>query len=158
MGYPPYNSGPAWPTIDTNNKELKIDRDKVKKIIDDLKNNDLYKYTTQHGASGLPDDLTAKAGAIQPQEIGAAGTGGGDPKTSYPAGEKAWKSIKKVNDPQNGFPTLYANFVNSYSAVVEALYQHAGIVDNAENDSQVPGTTNQNSGNPSSFSGNQQQS
>lgn len=154
-GYPG-QTGPTWPSIDHNDKELKIDSGAAKKIIDDLKTNDLNKYVTQHGKAGLPDDLTHVGGKIKPTDVGA---GGGDAKTSYPAGQKIWEMIQKVNDPQNGFPGLYSQFVSAYSDVITALYTNAGFYENADQASTLPtGTGNQNTGGNQSFNNGQQQS
>lgn len=156
MGYPE-QTGPTWPPIDHNDKkEVIVDKDKLKKYIDDLKNNDLNKYTTQHGKSGLPDDLQSVGGKITAKDVGATG-GGGDPKTSYPAGEKVWQMIQRVNDAQNGFPALYTQFVSSYQDVINGLYKNAGFLDNADQASTMPtGTGNQNNGKNQSFNNGQQ--
>jgi hypothetical protein len=148
MGYPPYHQDPdaSYPTIDNNNKELKIDRDAVKKIIDDFRDNDLNQYVTQHGALGLPDDVASKGSAIRPDHLGA-----GEGKTGYPAAQKVMQIIQRVNDPQNGFPTLYRNFVESYQNVVNALYDTAGVINDAEQDSQVPNSGSQNTSTNSSY-------
>lgn len=157
MSYPG-QTGPTWPPIDHNDKkEVIVDKDKLKKYIDDLKNNDLNKYTSQHGKAGLPDDLRSVTSKIQAKEVGATG-GGGDPKTSYPAGEKIWEMIQRVNDPQNGFPALYTQFVDSYNNVITALYKNAGFYDDADQSSALPGSGNQNHGGNQSFNNGQQQS
>jgi hypothetical protein len=154
-GYPG-QTGPTWPSIDHNDKELRIDKHATKKIIDDLKNNDLNKYVTQHGKSGLPDDLTNAGSRIKPTDVGA---GGGDSKTSYPAGEKIWEMIQKVNNPTSGFPALYSQFVTAYGDMINALYLNAGFYDDADENSKLPtGTGNQNSGGNQSFNSGQQQS
>lgn len=138
MSYPGYQDPDAsYPTIDDNNKELKIDRHTVKNILDDLRDNDLNKYTTQHGAAGLPDDVASKTRAIQAQDLGA-----GEGKSGYPAAQKVMQIIQRVGDEQNGFPALYTNFVQSYQNVINALYDHAGVIDDADQNSKVPGTTN----------------
>jgi predicted ArsR family transcriptional regulator len=152
MGYPPYENGPTWPTIDDNDKELKINKDAVKKIIDDLEKNDLNKYTTQHGGTGLPDDLRTTVSQITQQDIGALA---GSTKSGYPAGQKMWEILQRLNG-ENGFPVLYQNFVTSYARVIEALRTNAGLIDSADQNSQVPGTSDHNTG-ASSFAGNQSQ-
>jgi hypothetical protein len=156
MSYPE-QTGPTWPPIDHNDKkEVIVDKDKLKKYIDDLKNNDLNKYTTQHGSAGLPDDLQSVGGKIQAKDVGATGSGG-DPKVSYPAGEKIWQMIQKVNDASNGFPAMYRNFVTTYGNVINALYTNAGFYDDADQASTLPtGTGNQNQGGSQSYNGQQQ--
>lgn len=157
MSYPE-QTGPTWPPIDHNDKkEVIVDKDKLKKYIDDLKNNDLNKYTTQHGKSGLPDQLTAATNQIKPTDVGASG-GGGSSATSYPAGEKIWEMIQRVNNPQSGFPFLYQQFVISYGAVIDALYKNAGFYDDADQSSTMPtGAGNQNNGGNQSYNSGQQQ-
>jgi hypothetical protein len=151
MGYPPYYQDPdaSYPAIDNNDKELNIDRHAVKKIIDDLRDNDLNKYVSQHGALGLPDDLASKGRAIHAQDVG--GVEGGDAKSGYPAAQKVMQIIQRVNDPQNGFPALYGNFVQSYQNVINALYDTAGVINDAEHNSEVPNSGSQNSSSNSSY-------
>ncbi|MGH3380355.1 MAG: hypothetical protein ACRDP6_37035 [Actinoallomurus sp.] len=155
----PGQEGPTWPPIDHNDKkEVIVSRDRLKSIIDDLKTNDLNRYTTQHGKAGLPDDLQAVGGKIQAKDVGATG-GGGDSKTSYPAGEKIFEMIQKVNDGQNGFPALYRQFVQSYGEVINALYTNAGFYEDADQASKLPpGTGSQNNGGDQSYNNGQQQS
>jgi hypothetical protein len=152
----PGQEGPTWPPIDHNDKkEVIVDKDKLKKYIDDLKNNDLNKFTTQHGKSGLPEDLQSVGGKITAKDVGATGSGG-DSKTSYPAGEKIWQMIQKVNSASDGFPTMYSNFVAAYGNVIQALYTNAGFYDEADQNSALPkGTTTQNDGGSQSFNGQQ---
>lgn len=157
MSYPG-QTGPTWPPIDHNDKkEVIVDKDKLKKYIDDLKNNDLNKFVTQHGKNGLPDQLTAAINQIKPTDVGSTG-GGGSSATSYPAGEKIWEMIQRVNNPESGFPALYQQFVTSYGAVIDALYKNAGFYENADQASTMPtGSGNQNNGGNQSYNSGQQQ-
>lgn len=142
--YPGYE--PSWPQIDHNERESRISRNEVKRRIDAL-NDDLAKYTTQHGAPGTPGDVRSHGSAIQANDVGA----GDDNKTGYPAGRLIWRTISKAVHAQDGFPAAYEAFVTSYGHVVEALYQNAGIHERKENDSTLPSAPG--AGNTDSYGG-----
>jgi hypothetical protein len=147
------DQGPTWPTIDQSHQELNIDRTRTKKLIQDLEK-DLKKYINQHNVPGLPADLTKATSKVSQQEVGA---GGQDAKTSYPAGQKIWEMVQRVNDGQDGFPAAYNNFVNTYREVIAALYTNAGFYDDAEHSSTLPqGTTSTNQGGTQPATGGQQ--
>lgn len=124
-----------WPKIDGyKQKNLVVDHDQLKNFIDALDQDRQNILKGGKTGKGYPQDLVEVGQQLQPQQVGATGTGGGPPSASYPAGEVIWQSIKNVRDH---FPKAYQEFMSSYKEVVDGMYEMAGIYSKSELDSQV---------------------
>lgn len=136
---------PTWPAVDGDKGHTSIDHDRVKSFLKAL-DDDLKRYQGQATYNGTPDGLNSALGDITMESVG----GGGSGKSGYPGGKLFFDSVQKT---KAGFYTEYNNFLTEYQQVVEALYQAAGIRQDADTSSapKATATSQQPSGSQGSY-------